>query len=251
MLLRSSKKPRQGLRVASPFNSPLQLRPTALSFMDLEDSPGVVTLDSSFSELSSSNAAFLGSPVNQYSCPDGIVTQTLVDPHLAPSQVGPLTQILKDISEESTSQTQLPSCVEPRNSISSARWGDLSGPEIAVQVNSAYDLVMTWRRNLFQVPTGKAGRLFIEELTKTIVNFTSSTALEEVALTMTMIMPALLLQKPSRKSKTKEHVAYLDKRLKWWQDGHLDLLVEKELQFRKNWRNLKFLQIIVRKCLSG
>ena len=115
MLLRSSKKPRQGLRVASPFNSPLQLRPTALSFMDLEDSPGVVSLDSSFSELSSSNAAFLGSPVNQDSCPDGIVTQTLVDPHLAPSQVGPLTQILKDIREESTCQTQLPSCVEPRN----------------------------------------------------------------------------------------------------------------------------------------
>ena len=121
MLLRSSKKPRQGLRVASPFNSPLQLRPTALSFMDLEDSPGVVSLDSSFSELSSSNVAFLGSPVNQDSCPDGIVTQTLVDPHLAPSQVGPLTQILKDIREESTSQTKLPSCVEPRNSISSAR----------------------------------------------------------------------------------------------------------------------------------
>ena len=239
MLLRSSKKPRQGLRVASPFNSPLQLRPTALSFMDLEDSPGVVTLDSSFSELSSSNAAFLGSPVNQYSCPDGIVTQTLVDPHLAPSQVGPLTQILKDISEESTSQTQLPSCVEPRNSISSARWGDLSGPEIAVQVNSAYDLVMTWRRNLFQVPTGKAGRLFIEELTKTIVNFTSSTALEEVALTMTMIMPALLLQKPSRKSKTKEHVAYLDKRLKWWQDGHRDLLVREGAAIQKKLAKFK------------
>ena len=92
---------------------------------------------------------------------------------------------------------------------------------------------MTWRRNLFQVPTGKAGRLFIEKLTKTIVNFTSSTALEEVALTMTMIMPALLLQKPSRKSKTKEHVAYLDKRLKWWQDGQLDLLVREGAAIQK------------------
>ena len=115
---------------------------------------------------------------------------------------------------------------------------------------------MTWRRNLFQVPTGKAGRLFIEELTKTIVNFTSSTALEEVALTMTMIMPALLLQKPSRKSKTKEHVAYLDKRLKWWQDGQLDLLVREGAAIQKKLAKCKVSadhseKVFVRLMLQG
>ena len=82
-----------------------------------------------------------------------------------------------------------------------------------------------WRRNLFQVLTGDVGQSFIEELTKTINFFTSYSALEEVALTMVMIMPALLLQKPAKKSKTKDHKAYLEKRLKWWVDGELDLLV--------------------------
>ena len=70
-------------------------------------------------------------------------------------------------------------------------------------------------------------------------------------MTMTMIMPTLLLQKQSRKLKTKEHVAYLEKILKWWQDGQLDLLVREGAAIQKNWRNVKFLQIIVRKCLSG
>ena len=50
---------------------------------------------------------------------------------------------------------------------------------------------------------------------------------------MTMIMPALLLQKQSRKSKTKEHVAYLEKILKWWQDGQLDLLVREGAAIQK------------------
>ena len=40
-----------------------------------------------------------------------------------------------------------------------------------------------------------------------------------------MIMPALLLQKPSKKSKTKDHKVYLEKRLQWWVNGDLDLLI--------------------------
>ena len=68
---------------------------------------------------------------------------------------------------------------------------------------------------------------------------------------MTIIMPVLLLQKPSRKSKTKENVAYLEKRLIWWQDGQLDLLVREVAVIQKKLANPKFLHRIVRKCLSG
>ena len=44
---------------------------------------------------------------------------------------------------------------------------------------------------------------------------------------MVMIMPALLalLQKPARNSKTRDHVTYLEKRLKWWVEGELELLI--------------------------
>ena len=60
---------------------------------------------------------------------------------------------------------------------------------------------------MFQVHTGKVVRSLIKEITKTITYFNNPSALEEVAITMTMNLLALLLQKPSRKSKTKEYVA--------------------------------------------
>ena len=40
-----------------------------------------------------------------------------------------------------------------------------------------------------------------------------------------MTMPALLLQKPSSKSKAKEHTFHLERRLKFWLEGKLDDLV--------------------------
>ncbi len=133
--------------------------------------------------------------------------------------------IRESLSDSIQLQPQLPAFEETCQPISAACWGKLRGLEIVDQVNAAYETVVKWKKNLFQVPTGKVGKLFVEELTKAITNFTSSSALEEVALTMVMVLPALLLQKPSRRSKTKDHIAYLDKRLKWWQDGELDLLV--------------------------
>ena len=71
-----------------------------------------------------------------------------------------------------------------------------------------------------------------------------------------MTMPALLLQKPSRKSKTKEHVAYLDKRLKWWQDGQLDLLVREGAAIQKKLAKCKVSadhseKVFVRLILQG
>ena len=42
-----------------------------------------------------------------------------------------------------------------------------------------------------------------------------------------IVLPILLLQKPSRKSKAKEHSTCLERRLSTWQDGDLnDLLLE-------------------------
>ena len=48
-----------------------------------------------------------------------------------------------------------------------------------------------------------------------------------VALRAIIVMPILLLQKPRKNSKLKEHSACLEKRLALWLDGNLkDLLVE-------------------------
>ena len=109
--------------------------------------------------------------------------------------------------------------------ISKAKWGKLKGQEIICAANFAYNKILKWKRNVFLLPSGQAGKSFIEEMTKVMLCFTSSSYLESVALTMVMIMGPLLLQKPSQKSKCKDHIRYLAKRLEWWKNGDLDLLV--------------------------
>ena len=48
-----------------------------------------------------------------------------------------------------------------------------------------------------------------------------------IALKVYMILPCLLLQKPSRESKARDHVKKLEERIKTWQEGRLyDILHE-------------------------
>ena len=86
-------------------------------------------------------------------------------------------------------------------SIDNAVWGILKGKDITDAVNSAYVEVIRWRRNIFNLATGKAGEEFIDELTKLFVHFNAGDAFESVALTMASIILHLLLQKPAPLSK--------------------------------------------------
>jgi len=51
------------------------------------------------------------------------------------------------------------------------------------------------------------------------------TPLKDIAFKAIMVMPALLLQKPSRTSKSKEHVSALKRRLALWENGDLSELL--------------------------
>ena len=55
--------------------------------------------------------------------------------------------------------------------------------------------------------------------------FVSSSSMEVSALQIVMIMPALLLQKPSKHSKAKDHTEALKRRLQLWEQGKLDELL--------------------------
>ena len=43
-------------------------------------------------------------------------------------------------------------------------WGELDGESFCQAINSAYDEAITWRRNLFLVPTGKIWSSFMTTL---------------------------------------------------------------------------------------
>ena len=88
-------------------------------------------------------------------------------------------------------------------------WGNNQGEEYCAKVNQAYEEVVHWRCNLFQVPSGSAGKAFVTELAHLYQAYTDGSSLESVALKACTVAPILLLQKPSRTSKSKDHVNHL------------------------------------------
>ena len=75
------------------------------------------------------------------------------------------------------------------------------------------------------IPSGKAGKEFITELSSWLNKFNNDTPLQSIALKVYMVLPSLLLQKPSRKSKAKQHSAKLSQRLTLWKEGQIDILL--------------------------
>ena len=67
----------------------------------------------------------------------------------------------------------------------------------------------------------------MHELSRLFSAFASASSMESIALRAAIVLPILLLQKPHRKSKAKEHTACLERRLRIWKEGNLnDLALE-------------------------
>jgi len=106
------------------------------------------------------------------------------------------------------------------------KWGSMVGEElIAEKVQAVYQEMVTWRKNLFLVPRGKSGSDFIKELTRLILLFADATKWERLSFALVHIFLPIMLQKPSSKSKARDHVTYLTKRLVKWKNGELDDLM--------------------------
>ena len=107
-----------------------------------------------------------------------------------------------------------------------------------------YDEIIKWKKNLFQLPRGSSAEKFIKELTRLIYLFVNKTAWEKVALQMIHVFIPLMLQKPSLKSKARDHSKYLLTRLQRWKDGDLKSLMEQNTRIeqfssRSNSRSVK------------
>ena len=86
-----------------------------------------------------------------------------------------------------------------------------------------YDEIVHFRRNIFNLPSGRAGKAFIEELTFCIKRLNSNSDLNSVAFKAFMVLRTVILQKPSAASKSKEHSAAIERRLNLWRQGDLDI----------------------------
>ena len=105
-------------------------------------------------------------------------------------------------------------------------WGEMRGSTIEKDLVHIYEKVVFWRRNLFMMPNGSSGKAYIRETTRLLNSWSENSPLKDCAMRAIHVMPALLLQKPSKRSKSKEHVEALERRLESWKKGDLLKLFE-------------------------
>ena len=101
---------------------------------------------------------------------------------------------------------------------------DMKASDVKMQVDEIYNHVVHWRKNLFDLPKGKSGKLFVAEIANIINNWCNKTTLRDISFKLIAVMPALLLQKTSRKQRSKENKEHLERRIQAWREGDYNSL---------------------------
>ena len=78
----------------------------------------------------------------------------------------------------------------------------------------ACEKIVHCKKNLFSLPSGQAGKSFIDKISRLMSKWIHESPLKDIAFKAIMVMLGLLLQKPSRKSKSKDHLKSLENRMK-------------------------------------
>ena len=80
--------------------------------------------------------------------------------------------------------------------------------------NIENEKIVHWKKNLFMLPSGAAGKRYVKEVTHLKKFWIQGTPLKSVPLKTVHVMPALLLQKPSKSSKAKDYLQALERHRK-------------------------------------
>ena len=67
----------------------------------------------------------------------------------------------------------------------------------------AYEEVVHWRRNLFQVPSGVSGKSFVSELARLFQAYADSSSLESIAMKATTVMQIFYSKSQAEQAKVK------------------------------------------------
>ena len=106
------------------------------------------------------------------------------------------------------------------------KWGEIDGIKISADIDLIYSEIVHWRQNLFKIPSGRQGKSFVQEMAHLFISYREASAIEGVALKAAMILPAMILQKPFKTSKTKDHMKCMERRMRHWHEGNLLTLLE-------------------------
>ena len=105
--------------------------------------------------------------------------------------------------------------------VTSFVWGERNRTLLTADLNKAYEKMVFWRKNLFILPIGNAGKKCIKEVTRLLNLWTQNTPLRSISLETIHTMPALLSQNPSKTSKSGEHLDALERRPQLWERGEI------------------------------
>uniref|UniRef100_A0A1X7UB97 Uncharacterized protein n=1 Tax=Amphimedon queenslandica TaxID=400682 RepID=A0A1X7UB97_AMPQE len=106
-------------------------------------------------------------------------------------------------------------------------WENSDCSTVCTQLNTCYNEVIHWKKNIFEVPLGKIGDSFVSEIAHLFSAYATSSSLDSIALHGAMSMSHLLLQKPSGRLKPKDFKRHVERRLSIWMEGDfLSLLNE-------------------------
>ena len=133
-------------------------------------------------------------------------------------------QLVNPVEQSELVEVILPA-YEPLPKVPTLPHNNLDGKTFVELIDKAYNEIVKWKKNLFLVPTGNKGKELISELAYWLEQFNKDTTFKSISIKVFMVLPSLLLQKPSANSKTKEHIEKLTARLVLWKEGKIDDLI--------------------------
>ena len=89
------------------------------------------------------------------------------------------------------------------------------------------------------LPTGKAGKHYIDEITRLMNAWTNDSPLKVIVFKAIMGMPNPLLQKPFKESKSEDHLKALERRMDLWIAGNIIELFNESLTIQKKLKTLE------------
>ena len=85
----------------------------------------------------------------------------------------------------------------PVNPIPKQAYNIIPGADLANPINAIYEEIITWRKNLFSIPSGQQGKKVIQLLSEWLTLYNNNTSFQGIALKVFMVIPALMMQKQS------------------------------------------------------
>ena len=164
---------------------------------------------------------------------------TAGDSTCPPASDGPLTQTLKDLRASCgrIAHPDLPPFeFVPNETADSSLWkkSDQTNAQVLSHIDEAYEQVVYFKQNLMLLPSGAVTKQLVTELAFWLKQINEpSSSLNAHALKAFMVIPDLLLQKPTRRAKAKDNSEALKRRLLDWSKGNIQGLLKEAKQIQQ------------------